>query len=169
MTANDWAALAGLCAMGAACIAEWKARRLPNWISLPAMTGIAIWRVITGGPPEWLVTFVVLWGFFFWCWHRGLIGGGDAKGLMVLGALWSTWQQSLGYLAWWGATTLVVSLVVELLRRKWRLSQWRTRLAAVIEHTSSRTIAKEDVLIIPSVIGAAAYFAGWMAARQLGK
>jgi Flp pilus assembly protein protease CpaA len=94
----DLAFLGAMLVMGIGCVFEVKARRFPNWLSLPMLLIILVWRLLTSHPLHWLALFAAVWGYFFWAWRRGLMGAGDAKGLMVLSGLWPTWQTLLAFM-----------------------------------------------------------------------
>ena len=64
--------------------AVWDARRarIPNWLTLPAMLAAAGYRIYEG---RW--QFLMSWLFIFLLWRANVVGGGDAKLLMGLFAL----------------------------------------------------------------------------------
>jgi len=63
-----------------------KFQIIPNWLTLPVMAGALFWQFRES---QW-VAFSVLpfWLGAFALWLAGLYGGGDAKLLMALFALW---------------------------------------------------------------------------------
>jgi len=109
-------------------------RRIPNWLTFPAL-GIALGLALLGqaetGGGDALAgsaLALVLFGIPFAC---GLLGAGDVKGCMVLGALWG--PVALAGAAWWMVVSggvLAVAIValrrggLPDLGRRWGLSAW---------------------------------------------
>lgn len=72
-----------------------RERRIPNFISLPALAiGLAVFA-LGGTPPEALLVLPVL----FASWSAGWIGGGDAKLLMSLGLVFGLWPVAIATVA----------------------------------------------------------------------
>ena len=67
--------------LSAAVWDAWRAR-IPNWLTLPAMLAAAGYRIYEG---HW--QFLMSWLFIFLLWRVNVVGGGDAKLLMGLFAL----------------------------------------------------------------------------------
>jgi Flp pilus assembly protein protease CpaA len=67
--------------------------RIPNMITAPVFLGVGAWRLFegaTGAPMRLLV--VVAWALVFLLWMAHFIGGGDAKFLMGLYALFPSME-----------------------------------------------------------------------------
>jgi len=83
-------------------------RRVPNWLVLPVMFGALIWQIILaitdGAGGIWFV--LVAWTVLFCLWRVHIFGGGDAKFLMALMALFS----STSFLILFSLGVLVISL-----------------------------------------------------------
>jgi Flp pilus assembly protein protease CpaA len=159
----DLAFLGAILVMGIGCVFEVKARRFPNWLSLPMLLIILGWRLLTSQPPHWLALFVAVWGYFFWAWRRGFMGAGDAKGLMVLSGLWPTWQTLLAFMACLIVTLLVFGLGTILFSERRNLAQVSARLTTLPAHylSSEAVLSKREVLLVPAVIGAVLFYLLW--------
>ncbi len=69
--------------LGAITALDWRTRVIPLALTLPAMLGLAVWRLYQGS-----FGFLFAWFFIFALWSTGrFFGGGDAKLLMALFAL----------------------------------------------------------------------------------
>ncbi len=140
-----------------------EARRIPNAMTVPAMLiglGASIWL---GGGAEavWpafrglLVPFAVLLPFFAF----RLMGAGDIKAFMALGALWSAWT-TLQIVAWTllimgGAAVLVLSMNGDLgdfLRRWGRMAR---RLLGRADERGYEAPAADSSAVMPLPAGAA--------------
>ena len=74
-------------------VAAWdlKTLRVPNWLTLPVLAGVLIWRIVRvvialrGGNalPGELGFLLYIFGVWM-LWSAGMMGGGDAKLLMIL-------------------------------------------------------------------------------------
>ena len=73
----------GLRRRTAAGIIDLKTHKAPNWLTLPAMAGLAIFRLA-----RLELTFLAYWAAIYLLWEARIWGAGDAKLLMVLFALW---------------------------------------------------------------------------------
>jgi hypothetical protein len=77
-------------------VAAWDSatRRIPNWLVLPvALLGVG-WQVyaLTQGRSEGLAFTVISWLVLYTMWRAHVFGGGDAKFLMALFAMFPTTQ-----------------------------------------------------------------------------
>ena len=90
-------------------IIDWRTMRIPNWLTLPPMALLAVWRLARLQPAflAWWVAIYVLWLAHVW-------GGGDAKVLMVMSALWPNMSFLLV------ESLAVIALGLPLLIRKYR-------------------------------------------------
>lgn len=64
-------------------------RRIPNWLTLGGAAAALLLALITAGLPglrEHLFGALVLGGIFFIFWKLGLVGGGDQKLMLAVGA-----------------------------------------------------------------------------------
>ncbi len=110
-----------------------RRRRIPNWLTFPGL-GIALAAAAWTGGGSGLLAAVLGAGLalaiFFPLFLLRCMGAGDAKALMVLGALWGP-EALLGGLWWMLVTGGLMALGVLLARgalwdvvRRWRLSLW---------------------------------------------
>ena len=97
-------------------VAVWdlKTGRIPNLLTLPAMAGVAAYRVASaarlayyGLPPWEEMRFVGFWAGVFVLWMLG-VGGGDAKVLMVLFGIFPTMEFMATLLLVTGGVMVVV-------------------------------------------------------------
>lgn len=156
----DFAFVGAMAGMSIGCRYELKLRRFPNWLSLPMLLVVAVWRVLTGDPIHWLVLFVAVWGYFYWAWTRGFMGGGDAKGLMVLSGLWPTWQAMLAFLVWLAATLFLYGLGAVLFHNRGNLGKTWRRLLTLHAHFVSNepALPKKEMLLVPAVISTMLFY-----------
>jgi len=95
--------------------------RVPNWLTLPPLVLIGGMRLspfpFQEGQPRWEV--LIFWGAAFLMWRLHILGGGDAKLLMVEGALFPTYPFVLLTGVCW---LLVAGGVV--LSRSYREGKW---------------------------------------------
>ena len=70
---------------------RWQ-RRVPNWLVLPSMGAAFLWQVYVSivQRPNPVVFVVIAWIVVFAMWRGHIFGGGDAKLLMALFALFPT-------------------------------------------------------------------------------
>lgn len=75
-----------------AAVSLWDVRRaiIPNWLTLPAMLAAGGWRLYQG---RWYV--LLMWALLYLLWRVNIMGGGDAKLLMGLFALFPTYDFAL--------------------------------------------------------------------------
>lgn len=141
-------------ALGVGCYFEWQGRRLPNGIARPSLLLVIVLRFLVGGPSDWIVVVLIIWGYFFWTWTKGFIGAGDAKGLMVLTAIWPTWWLCLLYFVWWGVISGVLYSLWAYIRLRRQPGTWWLMLASLPRHvlTPEPQLHKREVLLIPSLI-----------------
>lgn len=94
-------------------ISIWDVRtaRIPNWLTFPVMLAVGAWRLYGG---MWIV--LPIWVLIYMIWRVNIIGGGDAKLLMGLFALFPTFEFAFLF----SVVVLVVSLPL-LYRKHW----WR--------------------------------------------
>lgn len=86
-----------------------ETRRVPNWLTLPAMAVVGVWRVWAG--PS---SVFGIWLILFALWSVHIFGGGDAKLLMVFSAVFS----EVTFIVW--LCVVAVLAVIPLLLRKYR-------------------------------------------------
>ena len=117
----------------ALAVIDRRARRVPNVLVLPVMCGALLWQgyVAFSGQANTVAFVLVCWIALFALWRAHIFGGGDAKLLMALLALFPTTQ----FLFLLSAVKLLVTVPVLLLkyaRRDGRqaLSGIRQRLAS---------------------------------------
>ncbi|MGD9029279.1 MAG: A24 family peptidase [Anaerolineae bacterium] len=89
---------------------DWRTGRIPNWLSLPMMAVAGGVQLYQG---RWIIP--VIWALLYLIWRVHIIGGGDAKLLMGLFALFPTQQFALVF----GVVTLAVSVPLVVMRH-WR-------------------------------------------------
>ena len=116
---------------------------IPNWLTLPAIALLGGWRVLSGGwyalsaiftplrvsfsswiqcavadKRSWsvLLFMTLAWGFCFALWELHVIGGGDAKTLMSLFALFP----NIDFAVFLAVAVLVLSLPLLLLKLRRR-------------------------------------------------
>jgi len=69
--------------MAAVTIIDLKTREIPNWLTLPPMLLLGVYRLVRQD-----FTFAVFWVAIYLLWKLHIWGAGDAKVLMALFALW---------------------------------------------------------------------------------
>ncbi|MDR7615604.1 MAG: A24 family peptidase [Armatimonadota bacterium] len=70
---------------------DWRWRRIPNFLSLPALAAGLLAFVLSGGDPLAVLAALVI----FSAWSFGWIGGGDTKLLMAYGLAFGPWPPAL--------------------------------------------------------------------------
>ena len=77
--------------MLAVAVIDHRTARIPNWMVAPVMLGAGAYRLIEGilGERQWIL-MLLAWLLIFALWMLHFIGGGDAKFLMGLYALFPT-------------------------------------------------------------------------------
>lgn len=138
-----WSRCAALLLGGAACVTDWRSRRVPNVLTFGAALAALIFWTAAGGVQGalssvagWLVGCLL---FLPWFLLRGM-GGGDVKLLAALGAWLGpttvVWVALYGALAG-GALAIVVTLYrgyfVTMFRNLWGLLMF-WRIAGVQPH-----------------------------------
>ena len=93
--------------LGTVAVWDWRTGLIPNWMTLPVAAGAGGVQVYLG---RWYV--ILIWILLFLIWRVHIIGGGDAKFLMGLFALFPTQQFALLF----GVVVLVVSIPLMLLK-----------------------------------------------------
>lgn len=140
---NGWQALELLVKVG---LTLWMLRisygdhmsgRIPNRLTAPIFLGVGLYRLVEGvlhqGGKGWLqvVGLLVAWAVLFGMWTLHFIGGGDAKFLMALFALFPT-VEFLAVLAFGLLVIMIFVLGFEALRQRpslrGTLESWRARL-----------------------------------------
>ncbi len=111
--------------------------RIPNRQTAPVFLGVGLYRLIEGamhwGDKGWLqvIGLLVAWAVLFGMWTLHFIGGGDAKFLMALFALFPS-LEFLAVLAFGLLIIMVFVLGFEALRNKpsirGTIETWRARL-----------------------------------------
>lgn len=87
--------------LAAVAVWDWRTGRIPNGLSLPVMGLAGALQLYQG---RWYV--LVIWALLYLIWRVHIIGGGDAKLLMGLFALFPTWRFTLLF----GILVLAVSV-----------------------------------------------------------
>jgi len=111
--------------------------RIPNRLTAPIFLGVGLYRLVEGvlhqGGKGWLqvVGLLVAWAVLFGMWTLHFIGGGDAKFLMALFALFPA-VEFLAVLAFGLLVIMIFVLGFEALRQRpslrGTLESWRARL-----------------------------------------
>ena len=65
---------------------DWRVGEVSNWLTLPAMTTVAVYAFLAGGNP--LLFFIAALIGVFILFYFGSLGGADAKILVVLAGFW---------------------------------------------------------------------------------
>jgi len=122
---RTWAAAVLAALVVAAAVTDVRARRVPNWLTYPAivlaLAGHALDGGLRGNGPvpglvEALAGFAV--GFFplLLCWLAGGIGGGDAKLMGAVGAL-GGWRFVIGAMLYGFVVAAAMGIVVMVRQR----------------------------------------------------
>jgi len=69
----------------AAAAWDWRTGLIPNWLTMPVVAGVGALRFYQG---HWYV--LIIWVLLYLVWRVNFVGGGDAKLLMGLFALFPT-------------------------------------------------------------------------------
>ncbi len=97
---------------------DWRTGLIPNWLTLPMTASVGAFQLYHG---RWFV--LLIWGLIYLVWRGHIIGGGDAKFLMGLFALFPTQDFALVF----GITVLAVSIVLMVLKH------WSYKPVKIIE------------------------------------
>jgi|YNPNPStandDraft_1061719.scaffolds.fasta_scaffold61260_3 Flp pilus assembly protein protease CpaA len=93
-------------------VAVWDflTRRIPNWLVLPVMLPALCWQVYRAiqRAPDGLLFALGTWAVLYTMWRAHVFGGGDAKFLMALFALFPTAQ----FLLLFSLVVLAVSIPI---------------------------------------------------------
>jgi Flp pilus assembly protein protease CpaA len=123
--------------MAAVSIMDHRSGRIPNWITAPVFLAVGVlrlvfavlpeqyadWQVDLGfiakaadsGNPRFMLAFMLIaWVVLFILWMMHFIGGGDAKFLMALYAVFPTWE-----------FTAVLALILLVIMIPLLLLEWR--------------------------------------------
>jgi Flp pilus assembly protein protease CpaA len=93
--------------LGAVAVWDWRTGRIPNWLSLPMVALAGGLQLYQG---RWYI--LLIWAALYLIWRVHIIGGGDAKVLMGLFALFPTQQFALLF----GVIVLAVSIPLILIK-----------------------------------------------------
>lgn len=104
----------------AVAVWDWRRAIIPNWLTLPVMLAAGGWRLYQG---RWYVLLV--WGLLYLIWRVNIVGGGDAKLLMGLFALFPTYEFALLF-----SVLVVAASVPMIIARHW--GKGPTKLAGAI-------------------------------------
>lgn len=88
---SDYARIALTIYLVLAAVWDLRTRRVPNWLTLPLLAGVLLWRLA-----QLDFTFVLYWCACLVAWLVNSLGGGDVKLLMALFGLFP--QVELFYL-----------------------------------------------------------------------
>jgi len=78
--------------LGAVALWDLRTATIPNWLTLPVMAAAGGWRLYQG---RWYV--LLIWAMLYLVWRVNIVGGGDAKLLMGLFALFPTLDFALAF------------------------------------------------------------------------
>lgn len=146
-----------------------RARRIPNWLTFPALAGalaLAAWQGGLVGALHALAGAGVALAILFLPFAFRWLGAGDVKAVMVLGALWG--REAIVPALWWmilvGGVLAVALLasrgeLLDLLRR-WGSSLWHSLLSRrPVYHAPARGSAAVEGLpfAVAMGLGAAAF------------
>ena len=117
--------LAPLAVAVAAAVVDFRTRRVPNVLTLPAM---AAGFLVRFPPDPWILGLAAL---FFLLWHAGAWGGGDAKLWMTM-ALWT--PRDRGAEAWlaFGIAAVATGAAALAFLIAWNLARRRPALEGVL-------------------------------------
>lgn len=79
-----------------------KTRRVSNWLTLPMLLGSAALRLFGFANSPHIYALLII-AIAFIGWHKRLLGGADAKGLIAMGLIdpvWAIW-------AWMGSVFII--------------------------------------------------------------
>jgi Flp pilus assembly protein protease CpaA len=86
---------------------DWRTGLIPNWLTLPVAAAVGALRLYQG---HWYL--LVIWALLYLVWRINFMGGGDAKLLMGLFALFPTEQFAL-LLAGLALTVMIPTIVIK--------------------------------------------------------
>ncbi|HVB40851.1 MAG TPA: A24 family peptidase [Terriglobales bacterium] len=121
---------AALALAGAAAVCDWAWRRVPNWLTVPALAAGLGWSYVGGREVTAVAAAVAGLAVGLMLWRLGALGAGDAKLLAALGALlgWRQWFWSLAF----GLLAAAAMAVVQL-RHRGRLAALPRVAGALIQ------------------------------------
>jgi len=92
-------------------VAVWDRRRgiIPNWLTLPVMLAVGGVRLYQGQP-----LVLAIWVVLYLIWRVNIMGGGDAKLLMGLFALFPTYEFALIF-----SVLVLIALTPAMIVRHW--------------------------------------------------
>ncbi len=93
--------------LGAVALLDLRTATIPNWLTLPVMAVAGGWRLYQG---HWHV--LLIWAMLYLVWRVNIVGGGDAKLLMGLFALFPTLDFAFAF----AAMVLVLSVPLVVVR-----------------------------------------------------
>jgi len=97
------------CWLVAAAVWDWRRGIIPNWLTLPVMLAVGGMRLYQGQPQV-----LAIWVVLYLIWRMNIMGGGDAKLLMGLFALFPTYEFALLFLV-----LVLIALTPVLIVRHW--------------------------------------------------
>jgi len=117
-------------------IIDLKTHKVPNWLTLPALAGLALWRIARREP-----IFLVYWAVIYLLWEARIWGAGDAKLLMVLFGLWP----ETGFLFIEALTVLVLGIPL-LIAKYWGRSPMELAQAVHVRLLTGQILPTEEEL-----------------------
>jgi Flp pilus assembly protein protease CpaA len=93
----------------AVAVWDWRRGIIPNWLTLPVMLAVGGVRLYQG---QWLV--LAIWVLLYVIWRLNIMGGGDAKLLMGLFALFPTYEFALLF-----SVLVLITLMPAMIVRHW--------------------------------------------------
>ena len=112
--------------LGAVAVWDWRTALIPNWLTLPVMAVAGGLRLYQG---RWYLLFI--WALLYLIWRVNILGGGDAKFLMGLFALFPTYEFALLF------CTMVLAISIPLLV----VRHWGKRPAELLQAAIGRVAA----------------------------
>ena len=118
--------------------AVWDLRTglIPNWLTMPVAAGLGALRLYQG---RWYV--LVIWIVLYLVWRVNVVGGGDAKLLMGLFALFPNYSFALVF----GGIALVVTIPAVLIKH-WGKEPFRLVQDVVGRFSAGKVLPTEEEL-----------------------